>query len=112
MIGFQCPATVQPVFGRTPLFPASPQQPSSPSSGYQARQASLSPPNLLDYFPGLAGDGLRLNWAHAANSRSLLNQALMGKYNKSLLVASNRISIDYPHQNIFISTKKSTQSEK
>uniref|UniRef100_T1JVH8 Menorin-like domain-containing protein n=1 Tax=Tetranychus urticae TaxID=32264 RepID=T1JVH8_TETUR len=78
MIGFQCPATVQPVFGRTPLFPASPQQPSSPSSGYQARQASLSPPNLLDYFPGLAGDGLRLNWAHAANSRSLLNQALMG----------------------------------
>jgi len=80
MIGFQCSATVQPVFGRTSLFLPSPQS-SSPSSGFQARTASLSPPNILDYFPGLGGDGLRISWAHAVNSRPLLNQALMGKCN-------------------------------
>jgi len=31
----------------------------------------------LDYFPGLGGDGLRISWAHAVNSRSKLNAALI-----------------------------------
>ena len=81
MIGFQCSATVQPVFGRTSLFPPTSQS-SSPSPGFQARTAPFSPPNILDYFPGLGGDGLRVSWAHSVNSRPLLNQALMGRFIK------------------------------
>lgn len=80
MIGFQCSATVQPVFGRSPLFPANSHAVTAhaPTNGYHARP-SIAPPNLLDYYPGLAGDGLRITWAHAVNSRSKLNAALMSK---------------------------------
>ncbi len=75
MIGFQCSATIsQPCIGRT-LFPTAPQHQSN--TGYHSR-APIPPPNLVDYFP-INGDGLRLSWAHAANSRAKLNAALRGE---------------------------------
>lgn len=77
MIGFQCSPAVQPVYGRGgPLF-----APAPPSAGFH--RPPLLPPHILDYFPGLAGDGLRISWAHAVNSRSRLNAALMGKPGRS-----------------------------
>lgn len=101
MIGFQCSATVQPVFGRSPLYTSSPQQ---TSSGYQSRSSSLSSPNLLDYFPAIANDGLRLSWAHGVNSRSLLNQALMGKkmcfhFSQATTKETQKINIYHIHKN-------------
>ncbi|RWS13144.1 DUF2181 domain containing protein-like protein [Dinothrombium tinctorium] len=75
MIGFQCSATVQPVFGRSALFPTPPHQ-ASPASGY-SRPSTVLPPNLLDFFPNAGGDGLRIKWAHAINSRHQLSSALM-----------------------------------
>ncbi|RWS29177.1 DUF2181 domain containing protein-like protein [Leptotrombidium deliense] len=74
MIGFQCSATVQPVFGRSALFPA-PHQ-ASATSGY-SRPSTVLPPNLLDYFPNATGDGLRIKWAHAVNSRHQLTSAII-----------------------------------
>lgn len=73
MIGFQCSAAIsQPCIGRT-LFPAAPtHQP----SGYHSR-GPIAPPSLLDYF-SVNGDGLRVTWAHAVNSRAKLNAALRG----------------------------------
>jgi hypothetical protein len=56
------------------LFPTAPQHQSN--TGYHSR-APIPPPNLVDYFP-INGDGLRLSWAHAANSRAKLNAALRG----------------------------------
>jgi len=70
----QCSAAIQPCIGRAALFPT--HQPSA-SAGYHPR-APITPPNLLDYFPGVGGDGLRLTWAHAANSRAKLSAALTG----------------------------------
>ncbi|CAG2107036.1 unnamed protein product [Medioppia subpectinata] len=74
MIGFQCSATIsQPCIGRT-LFPSAPTH--QPSNGFHTRPAIPSS-NLVEYFP-VNGDGLRLSWAHAANTRSKLTQALRG----------------------------------
>jgi len=81
MIGFQCSPSVQPVFGRGPTIFSSnghvPVVTSASSNGFHSRPP-ITPPNILDYFPGLGGDGLRVSWAHAVNSRSKLNSALMG----------------------------------
>lgn len=60
---------VQPVYGR-PLF--------SSSHSHHHRPV-VTPPNLLDYFPGLSGDGLGITWAHGVNSRSRLASALHGE---------------------------------
>lgn len=84
MIGFQCSPSVQPVFGRGPIFSSHvvghhvPVVSSVPSNGFHTRPP-ISPPSILDYFPGLGGDGLRVSWAHAVNSRSKLNSALIGE---------------------------------
>ncbi|KAI1289167.1 Uncharacterized protein HDE_08759 [Halotydeus destructor] len=80
MLGFQCSATVTPVFGRSPLFTGSsvPSVPTGAHHHYQSRPSPISPPSVLDYYPGLSGDGLRITWSHAVNSRSKLNAALMG----------------------------------
>ena len=67
MIGFQA---VQPAYA--PLFSAA--SVASPASFHAARP----PPSLLDCFPGLGGDGLRVSWAHAVNSRARLAAALRG----------------------------------
>lgn len=76
MIGFQCSTTIsQPCIGRT-IFPSSAAHPNAPNVAFHTR-AQISP-NLIDYFP-LNGDGLRLNWAHAVNSRSKLMSAIRGK---------------------------------
>lgn len=83
MIGFQCSPSVQPVFGRGPTIFSSnghvPVVTSGSSNGFHSRPP-ITPPNILDYFPGLGGDGLRVSWAHAVNSRSKLNSALMGMF--------------------------------
>lgn len=83
MIGFQCSPSVQPVFGRGPTIFSSnghvPVVTSASSNGFHSRPP-ITPPNILDYFPGLGGDGLRVSWAHAVNSRSKLNSALMGMF--------------------------------
>lgn len=77
MIGFQCSTTItQPCLGRT-IFPSSGPHPNAPNVAFHNR-AQISP-NLIDYFP-LNGDGLRLNWAHAVNSRSKLMVAIAGKF--------------------------------
>lgn len=68
----QSATIAQPCIGRT-LFPTPSHQ---PNTGYHSR-APILPPNLVDYFP-ISGDGLRLSWAHAANSRAKLNAALRG----------------------------------
>lgn len=76
MIGFQCSTTItQPCLGRT-IFPSSGSHPNAANVAFHNR-AQISP-NLIDYFP-LNGDGLRLNWAHAVNSRSKLMVAIAGK---------------------------------
>lgn len=62
--------SVQPVYGR-PLF--------SSSHSHHHRQ-SVQSPNLLDYFPGLSGDGLGISWAHAVNSRNRLTSALHSEF--------------------------------
>lgn len=43
-------------------------------------RASLGPvaPSLVDYFPQAAGDGLKVVWEHAVNSRQRLAMALRG----------------------------------
>ncbi|KAI2811240.1 hypothetical protein RDWZM_003902 [Blomia tropicalis] len=80
MIGFQCSTTItQPCLGRT-IFPTTGPHPNvSANVGVAAFHQNRGPmsPNLIDYFP-LNGDGLRLNWAHAVNSRSKLIQAISG----------------------------------
>ena len=48
-----------------------------PSSHHRSSIVA-TPPNILDYYPGLGGDGLRISWYHAANSRSSLHAALTG----------------------------------
>jgi len=71
----QCSTTItQPCLGRT-IFPSSGSHPNAANVAFHNR-AQISP-NLIDYFP-LNGDGLRLNWAHAVNSRSKLMVAIAG----------------------------------
>jgi len=55
----------------------SPSGPPSAASLFGHRPA-ITPPNLLDYFPGLNNDGLRVTWFHAANTRAKLHAALQG----------------------------------
>lgn len=50
-----------------------------PSSHHRSSIVA-TPPNILDYYPGLGGDGLRISWYHAANSRSSLHAALTGNW--------------------------------
>jgi hypothetical protein len=78
MIGLGYSTAVQPVYG-SPIF-----SPTPPSAAFH--RPSLLPPHILDYFPGLAGDGLRITFAHAVNSRSRLSAALMGKTEAASLV--------------------------
>ena len=80
MLGFQCSTTVtQPILGR-PIFPTSGP---GPAVAFHAPRPQPPPmslsPSLIDYFP-LNGDGLKLNWAHAVNSRTKLAQALAGMF--------------------------------
>jgi hypothetical protein len=75
MIGFQCSATIsQSCIGRT-LFPSAPTH--QTNTGFHSRP-TVPASNLVDYF-AVNGDGLRLSWAHAANSRAKLNAALRGE---------------------------------
>lgn len=92
MIGFQCSTTIsQPCIGRT-IFPASAAHPNAASNVAAAfhSRTQLSP-NLIDYFP-LNGDGLRLNWAHAVNSRSKLMSSIRGKIQGLLLLLDDVFS--------------------
>lgn len=82
MIGFQCSATIsQSCIGRT-LFPSAPTH--QTNSGFHSRP-SVPASNLVDYFQ-VNGDGLRLSWAHAANSRAKLNAALRGSLESGELI--------------------------
>lgn len=36
--------------------------------------------NLLDYYPESHNDGIYLSWAHAVNSKALLEQSLKCKF--------------------------------
>ena len=79
MIGFQCSPSVQPVYGRSGLYSSSGHQVVAPAPQNAFHRPPILPPNILDYWPGLGNDGLHVSWAHAVNSRSKLNDALIGE---------------------------------
>lgn len=79
MIGFQCSPAVQPVYGRSGLYSSPGHQVVAPAPQNAFHRPPILPPNILDYWPGLGNDGLHVSWAHAVNSRSKLNDALIGE---------------------------------
>lgn len=95
MIGFQCSTTItQPCLGRS-IFPASTTNHSNASNNTAAAAAAAAAvafhnrvqlsQNLIDYFP-LNGDGLRMNWAHAVNSRAKLMSTIRGKSKNIIII--------------------------
>ncbi|KAF7491433.1 Uncharacterized protein SSS_06370 [Sarcoptes scabiei] len=83
----ECSTTItQPCLGRS-IFPASTTNHSNASNNTAAAAAAAAAvafhnrvqlsQNLIDYFP-LNGDGLRMNWAHAVNSRAKLMSTIRG----------------------------------
>ena len=82
--GFSPVSQVQPVYGR-PLY----------TSSHAHHRPSINPPNLLDYFPGLSGDGLGITWSHAVNSRNRLVSALHSKFLNHPQLFTNYISLIY-----------------
>ncbi|KAK8764589.1 hypothetical protein V5799_032807 [Amblyomma americanum] len=67
----QCPLNGSGTVARPDLRSSDPNVGGRPSTGPVA-------PLLVDYFPQAAGDGLKIVWEHAVNSRQRLGMALRG----------------------------------